>query len=91
MESCYDDEYLSGVASFAVTLPTMFLLLEWNTIMATSSQLIMCYIINGVFFHCQTISAYYLMDYISPGEIVTNHNSELTPHMYFDQQEFIFQ
>ena len=64
MVSCYDD--FSGVASFAVTLPTMFLLLEWSTIMATSSQLIMCYIINGVFFHCQTISAYYLMDYISP-------------------------
>jgi len=59
-------QFYTSVASFAVTLPTMFLLLEWNTIMATSSQLIMCYIINGVFFHCQTISAYYLMDYISP-------------------------
>ena len=55
-----------GVASFAVTLPTMFLLVEWSTLMSTTSQLMFCYAINGVFFHCQTISAYYLMDYISP-------------------------
>ena len=42
------------------------MLVEWSTLMATSSQLLLCYAINGVFFHCQTISAYYLMDYISP-------------------------
>ena len=55
-----------GVASFTVTLPTMFLLVDWATITATSGQLLVCYCINGVFFHCQTIAAYYLMDYISP-------------------------
>merc|ERR1712241_1632597 len=46
-------QFYTSVASFTVTLPTMFLLL-------------VCYCINGVFFHCQTIAAYYLMDYISP-------------------------
>jgi len=59
-------QFYTSVASFAVTLPTMFLLVDLDTILSTSSQLLMCYSINGVFFHCQTISAYYLMDYISP-------------------------
>ena len=62
----YANKCVLGVASFAVTLPTMFMLVEWSTLMSTSSQLLLCYAINGVFFHCQTISAYYLMDYISP-------------------------
>ena len=55
-----------GVASFIVTLPTMFLLVDWTTLTSTSAQLVFCYCINGVFFHAQTLSAYYLMDYISP-------------------------
>ena len=55
-----------GVASFTVTLPTMFFLVDWTTLTSTSAQLIFCYCINGVFFHAQTLSAYYLMDYISP-------------------------
>ena len=56
----------TGVASFAVTLPTMFLLVDLDTIFSTSTQLFLCYSLNGVFFHGQTIAAYYLMDYISP-------------------------
>ena len=49
-----------------VTLPTMFILVDVDTIFSTSLQLFLCYSLNGIFFHCQTIAAYYLMDYISP-------------------------
>lgn len=49
-----------------VTLPTMFILVDLETILSTSAQLFLCYSLNGVFFHGQTIAAYYLMDYISP-------------------------
>ena len=74
-----------GVASFTVTLPTMFLLVDWATITATSGQLLVCYCLNGVFFHCQTIAAYYLMDYISPvthsvantGKVSLNENPKI--------------
>jgi len=59
-------QFYTSVASFAVTLPTTFLLVDLDTILSTSSHLLICYALNGVFFHCQTISAYYLMDYISP-------------------------
>ena len=60
------DMRIAGVASFVVTLPTVFLLVDLETILSTSTQLFLCYSLNGVFFHCQTIAAYYLMDYISP-------------------------
>ena len=51
-------------------------------------QLLVCYCINGVFFHCQTIAAYYLMDYISPvthsvantGKVRLNENPKI---LYF--------
>ena len=58
--------FAAGVASFVVTLPTMFILVDLDTIFSTSLQLFLCYSLNGIFFHCQTIAAYYLMDYISP-------------------------
>lgn len=29
-------------------------------------KLIFCFILNGIFFHFQSITAYVLMDYISP-------------------------
>ena len=44
----------------------MFILVDLDTILSTSMQLFLCYSLNGIFFHCQTIAAYYLMDYISP-------------------------
>ena len=44
----------------------MFLLVDLDTIFSTSTQLFLSYSLNGVFFHGQTIAAYYLMDYISP-------------------------
>ena len=63
---CCNCNFFVGVASFTVTLPTMFLLVDLETLTSTTVHLMTCYALNGVFFHCQTISAYYLMDYISP-------------------------
>jgi len=49
-----------------VTLPTVLLMVDLDTILAVDMKMFMCYMVNGVFFHSQTIAAYYLMDYISP-------------------------
>ena len=68
----------------------MFLLVDWNTLTSTSAQLFFCYCINGVFFHAQTLSAYYLMDYISPvthsvantGKVRLNENPKILYYTY---------
>ena len=44
---------------------TVFLV-PLSVLLSTSRALAGCLLMNGVFFHGQTISAYYLMDYISP-------------------------
>ena len=41
-------------------------LVPLSVLLSTSMALAGCLLMNGVFFHGQTISAYYLMDYISP-------------------------
>ena len=41
-------------------------MVDLDTILAVDTKMFMCYMVNGVFFHSQTIAAYYLMDYISP-------------------------
>ena len=60
------DNFHLGVASFVVTLPTMVLLVDSSTITSLDTKMLFYLILNGVFFHGQTIAAYYLMDYISP-------------------------
>ena len=47
---------------FKVTL----FLVPLSVLLSTSMTLAGCLLMNGMFFHGQTISAYYLMDYISP-------------------------
>ena len=44
---------------------TLFLV-PLSVLLSTSMTLAGCLLMNGIFFHGQTISAYYLMDYISP-------------------------
>ena len=44
---------------------TVFLV-PLSVLLSTSMALAGCLLMNGIFFHGQTISAYYLMDYISP-------------------------
>merc|ERR1712059_64504 len=59
-------QFYTSVASLVVTVPTLFLLVDPTTALAMDARLVACYVINGVFFHGQTIAAYYLMDFISP-------------------------
>merc|ERR1719187_2402384 len=42
------------------------LLVDSSTITSIDFKMVSCLLVNGVFFHGQTIAAYYLMDYISP-------------------------
>lgn len=59
-------QFYTSVASFVVTLPTMMVLVDSSTIATIDSRMFFCLLLNGIFFHGQTIAAYYLMDYISP-------------------------
>lgn len=59
-------QFYTSVASLAVALPVTLLLVDPAVILFTDLRLAFCLLLNGVFFHAQTISAYYLMDYISP-------------------------
>lgn len=58
-------QFYTSVASIIVQIPTTLLLVDLN-ISTVSTRLISCIILNGVFFHFQSITAYVLMDYISP-------------------------
>ena len=49
-----------------VAVPLTVVVVEPAALFATSLPLALCLVINGVFFHGQTIAAYYLMDFISP-------------------------
>jgi len=59
-------QFYTSVASLVVTLPTAFLLVDGPSLLNMDLRLAVCLIINGAFFHGQTLAAYYLMDYISP-------------------------
>ena len=59
-------QFYTSIASLVVTVPTSFLLMDWDKVAATDLTMFSCLVLNGVFFHFQTISAYVLMDYISP-------------------------
>eukprot|EP00088_Acartia_fossae_P000210 TRINITY_DN10074_c0_g2_i3.p1 TRINITY_DN10074_c0_g2~~TRINITY_DN10074_c0_g2_i3.p1 ORF type:complete len:363 (-),score=98.02 TRINITY_DN10074_c0_g2_i3:384-1472(-) len=60
-------QFYTSVASLVVTVPTCCILMDWNKVTSTTdSGLAACLLLNGIFFHFQTISAYVLMDYISP-------------------------
>jgi len=59
-------QFYTSVASCIVTLPTMLLMVDSTAVASIDMKMLFCLLMNGIFFHGQTISAYYLMDYISP-------------------------
>jgi len=59
-------QFYTSVASLTVALPVTLLLIDPAVVTSTDVRLSFCLFLNGVFFHAQTLSAYYLMDYISP-------------------------
>lgn len=59
-------QYYTSIASIGAQIITAILLIDVSKLYSTSLPLLMLYIINGVCFHYQTISAYGLMQYASP-------------------------
>lgn len=62
-------QYYTSLASFGIQVIFGIFLLDWETVskmFTDDTSLLLCCILNGIFFHFQTISAYVLMDFISP-------------------------
>ena len=60
-------QYATGVASVFAQVPTFLLFATgqaWTEV--TTLQRALLYILNGIFFHFQTLSGYALMDAVSP-------------------------
>ena len=70
-------QFYTSLFSLGVQIPSMLFLIDDPVAFFTSSsslsrEYLWCCVLNGIFFHFQTISAYVLMDYISP----VTHRSE---------------
>lgn len=60
-------QFYTSLASIVVQIPATFLLVNIREFLTTTSyESYLAFILNGVFFHFQSITAYVLMDYISP-------------------------
>lgn len=59
-------QFYTSVASIVVMVPVSFFLLDSEALARTDMPMLVCLLANGIFFHFQTITAYVLMDYISP-------------------------
>ncbi|XP_076278372.1 solute carrier family 35 member E2A isoform X3 [Lasioglossum baleicum] len=60
-------QFYTSLASIVVQVPVSILLLDLPTLEhSLSFKLFTAYLLNGVFFHFQSITAYALMDYVSP-------------------------
>ena len=72
-------QYYTSLYSLVIQIPCLFFLIDWGSFYSIltseneeSTQLsellhmAFLYLINGLFFHFQTITAYVLMDFISP-------------------------
>ncbi|XP_049944589.1 solute carrier family 35 member E2A-like isoform X1 [Schistocerca serialis cubense] len=60
-------QFYTSVASVAVQVPASLFLVDFSGVRrSTDLGLFVSFVLNGVFFHFQSITAYVLMDYISP-------------------------
>lgn len=61
-------QFYTSLASIIVQIPATLILVDvWDiNFIVNNRQLVILFILNGVFFHFQSITAYVLMDYISP-------------------------
>uniref|UniRef100_A0A1B6C9V1 Sugar phosphate transporter domain-containing protein n=1 Tax=Clastoptera arizonana TaxID=38151 RepID=A0A1B6C9V1_9HEMI len=60
-------QFYTSMASVVVQIPASVLLVDIHEAAAnTTNHQLVLYILNGIFFHFQSITAYVLMDYISP-------------------------
>ncbi|XP_044750814.1 solute carrier family 35 member E2A-like [Coccinella septempunctata] len=59
-------QFYTSLASIIVQIPASLLLVDLHNTEDVTFNIAFCYVLNGVFFHFQSITAYVLMDYISP-------------------------
>ncbi|OAD57781.1 Solute carrier family 35 member E2B [Eufriesea mexicana] len=60
-------QFYTSLASIVVQIPVLILFVDLPTLEhSLSFKLFMAFLLNGVFFHFQSITAYVLMNYISP-------------------------
>ena len=60
-------QYYSGLASIVAQIPFCMLLMDHaHAFQSMNTNLAIAYVLNGVFFHGQTLVNYVLLDYISP-------------------------
>jgi solute carrier family 35 protein E2 len=60
-------QFYTSIASMIVQIPASIFLVDISEVQkSTDTSLFSAFILNGVFFHFQSITAYVLMDYISP-------------------------
>ena len=60
-------QFYTSIASVGVQIPACFLMMELDKVHNNLDLTMLFFLLmNGIFFHFQSISAYVLMDYISP-------------------------
>nr|CAH7749243.1 unnamed protein product [Callosobruchus chinensis] len=59
-------QFYTSIASIVVQIPATLLMVDFTGTERIHYKLMFCFIMNGIFFHFQSITAYVLMDYISP-------------------------
>nr|CAD7585580.1 unnamed protein product [Timema genevievae] len=60
-------QFYTSIASVVVQIPASLFLVDLSSVhKTTDSTLFLAFVLNGIFFHFQSITAYVLMDYISP-------------------------
>ncbi|KAG1661249.1 Solute carrier family 35 member E2B [Nymphon striatum] len=60
-------QFYTSIASVVVQIPAAYVFIDFDRVRKTTDEtLIICFLVNGFFFHCQSITAYALMGYISP-------------------------
>lgn len=60
-------QFYTSTASICVQVPTLILLIDVAEVRSSmSSKLLLLFIMNGISFHCQSITEYTLLSYISP-------------------------
>ena len=60
-------QFFTSISSIVVQIPACFIMIDFDYAKKTLDvTMLTALILNGVFFHFQSISAYVLMGYISP-------------------------
>lgn len=59
-------QFYTSIASIVVQIPASIMLVDMAHAEKPEIKLLFYFVLNGLFFHFQSITAYVLMDYISP-------------------------